>query len=168
LRTADEEAYREYLVARMERLRRAAYLLCQDWHLADDLVSVTIDKLYRNWSRARGATNLDAYVQRILTNTWLDEVRRPWRREILTDRLPERARHTDTVDDRLSMLDLLTSLTPRRRAAVVLRYYCDLSVEETADILGCSTGTVKSLTSRALAHLDRRLTARHATDGRNH
>jgi RNA polymerase sigma-70 factor (sigma-E family) len=167
VRAADEEAYREYVVARMDRLRRAAYLLCQDWHLADDLVSVTIDKLYRNWWRARAATSLDAYVQRILTNVWLDETRRPWRREILTERLPEHpARHTEDVDDRLPMVALLATLTPRRRAAVVLRFYCDLSVEETADVLGCSPGTVKSLTARALHSLNRRLTARHAIDGR--
>jgi RNA polymerase sigma factor (sigma-70 family) len=150
----------------MDRLRRAAYLLCRDWHLADDLVSVTIDKLYRNWRQACGATSLDAYVQRILTNVWLDERRRPWRREIVTDRVPEYPHQPDAVDDRLPLPDLLGTLTPRRRAAVVLRFYCDLSVEETADILGCSPGTVKSLTARALQSLNRRLTARHATDGR--
>ena len=97
MRAADEEAYREFVVARMDRLRRAAYLLCRDWHLADDLVSVTIDKLYRNWRRACGATSLDAYVQRILTNAWLDETRRPWRREILTDRLSEHPHHADAA-----------------------------------------------------------------------
>lgn len=157
MRAAEEQAYRDYVVTRLDRLRRAAYLLCQDWHLADDLVSITIDKLYRHWRRARTATNLDAYTQRILTNTWLDEVRRPWRRrEVVTDELPEPAVVPD--EENLPLLSLVASLSPRRRAAIVLRFYCDLSVEETADVLGCTTGTVKSLTSRGLDALHRHFT----------
>jgi RNA polymerase sigma-70 factor (sigma-E family) len=157
-RTArDDDAYREYVVARLDRLRRAAFLLCRDWHLADDLVSVTIDKLYRHWRKASAATSIDAYTQRILTNTWLDETRRPWhRREIVTDELPESA--TDHEREPTGLLDLVGTLSPRRRAAIVLRFYLDLSVDETADVLGCSPGTVKSLTSRGLAALQRHLT----------
>src|SRR4029079_14224207 len=133
------------------RLRRIAYLLCHDWHTADDLVSVTIGQLYRNWSHAKGADHLDAYVRTILLRSWLDERRRPWRREQATDDLPEVA-VDDPADalERMTLLQLLASLTPRRRAAVVLRFYFDLSVEQTAEELGCSAGTVKSLTARAL------------------
>jgi RNA polymerase sigma-70 factor (sigma-E family) len=156
VKAGDESAYREYVVARLDRLRRAAYLLCQDWHLADDLVSVTIDKLYRYWERAKQARSIDAYTQRILTNTWLDETRRPWRRrEIVTDDLPERAAHDDPPT---GLLDLVATLSPRRRAAIVLRFYLDLSVDETAEVLGCSPGTVKSLCSRGLSALQRHLT----------
>ena len=156
-RTPDDEAYREYVISRIDRLRRAAYLLCGDWHLADDLVSVTIDKLYRYWRRARAARSLDAYTQKILTNTWLDETRRPWRRrEVVTDELPESTTGHD--HDPTSLLDLVATLSPRRRAAIVLRFYFDLSVDDTAEALGCSPGTVKSLTARGLAALQRHLT----------
>jgi RNA polymerase sigma-70 factor (sigma-E family) len=135
----------------MDHLRRAAYLLCRDWHTADDLVAVTIGKLYRNWSRAQAAHHLDAYVRTILVRSWLDELRRPWRREHATDDLPDLpVGEGADLGDRMELLDLLAALTPRRRAAVVLRFYFDLSVDETAEALGCSTGTVKSLTARGL------------------
>jgi RNA polymerase sigma factor (sigma-70 family) len=117
--------------------------------------AVAIDKLYRHWRRARAVGNLDAYVHRILVNAWLDERRRPWRREVVTDRVPERADPAaqPADDDGRPLLALLRSLTPRRRAAIVLRFYSELSVEEAAEALGCSEGTVKSLTSRGLADL---------------
>jgi RNA polymerase sigma-70 factor (sigma-E family) len=150
---ADEEEYRQFVVARLEPLRRAAYLLCHDWHTADDLVSITIGKLYRHWRRVRAADNVDAYARGVLTNAWLDEWRRPWRREQATDDPPERADvalpQLDWVE-RDALLDLLQQLPPRRRAVIVLRFYCELSVEETAQVLGISTGTVKSQAARAL------------------
>jgi RNA polymerase sigma-70 factor (sigma-E family) len=149
VRNPDE--YRAYVVANLDRLRRTAYLLCRDWHAADDLVSVTIGKLYRKWPRVSEIQNLDAYVRAILVRSWIDEQRRPWRREHSSDTLPDlpMAEGPDTAD-RMLLLDLLAGLTPRRRAAVVLRFYFELSVEETAETLGCSVGTVKSLTARGL------------------
>jgi RNA polymerase sigma-70 factor (sigma-E family) len=136
----------------MEVMRRTAYLLCRDWHMADDLVSITIGKLYRHWPRVNGTPSLDAYVRKALLRTWLDEKRRPWyRREQPTEDLPEVPSTTEfAVVSRAQLLDLLGGLPPRRRAAVVLRLYLDLSVEETAEILGCSVGTVKSQTARGL------------------
>jgi RNA polymerase sigma-70 factor (sigma-E family) len=149
----DEEEYRQFVAARLEPLRRTAYLLCRDWHTADDLVSITIGKLYRHWRRVRSADNVDAYARGVLTHAWLDEWRRPWRREKATDDLPDRA----DVEfpqaawvERRALLDLLQQLPPRRRAVIVLRFYCDLSVEETAHLLGISTGTVKSQAARGL------------------
>jgi RNA polymerase sigma-70 factor (sigma-E family) len=152
VKRSEENAYREYVTARMEVMRRTAYLLCRDWHTADDLVSITIGKLYRHWSRIGEAVALDAYVRKALLRTWLDEKRRPWnRREQLTDELPELPSAAEfAVVSRAQLLDLLDGLPPRRRAAVVLRLYLDLSVEETAEILGCSVGTVKSQTARGL------------------
>jgi RNA polymerase sigma-70 factor (sigma-E family) len=152
VRRSDENEFREYVVTRMDRLRRTAYLLCHDWHLADDLVAVTVGKLYRHWSHARGANSLDAYVRTMLLRSWLDERRRPWRREHPTDDLPE-IPVTEGADaaDRVTLLALLAGLSPRRRAAVVLRFYFDLSVDETAEVLGCSAGTVKSLTARGIS-----------------
>jgi RNA polymerase sigma-70 factor (sigma-E family) len=135
----------------MEVMRRTAYLLCRDWHTADDLVSITIGKLYRHWPRVGADAGIDAYVRKALLRNWLNEKRRPWRREDPTDVLPELSSAVEfEVLGRAEVLDLLDALPPKRRAAVVLRHYCDLSVEETAEILGCSVGNVKSQTARGL------------------
>jgi RNA polymerase sigma-70 factor (sigma-E family) len=152
VKRSEEAAYREYVTSRMDVLRRVAYLLCRDWHTADDLVSITIAKLYRHWARISSTSGLDAYARKILLRVWLDEKRRPWRRrEEPTERLPELESTVEfRVADREQLLELLDGLPPRRRAAVVLRFYCDLSVEETAEILDCTTGTVKSQTARGL------------------
>jgi RNA polymerase sigma-70 factor (sigma-E family) len=148
-----EQAYRDYVAGNLDRLRRTAYLLCGDWHLADDLTSTVLVKLLRHWKRAEAMEHRDAYVRRMLMSAWLDERRRPWRRESFTDRLPDRAARTVDSDQRLDVLSLLAGLPPRRRAVLVLRYFCDLSVEETAQALGCSEGTVKSQAARALESL---------------
>jgi RNA polymerase sigma-70 factor (sigma-E family) len=152
----DEDEYRQFVTARLEPLRVTAYLLCRDWHTADDLVSITVGKLYRHWPRVRAVGNVDAYVRGMLTNAWLDEQRRPWRRERVTDDVPDQADLNppqSALADREVLLDLLTRLPARRRAVVVLRFYCDLSVEETARALGISTGTVKSQAARGLESL---------------
>jgi RNA polymerase sigma-70 factor (sigma-E family) len=162
---ADVESYREYVVARLDHLRRTAYLLCGDWHTADDLVSMTLTKLFRHWRRVSRMDDPDAYARRTLLRTWLDERRRPWRREAAWGVVPDRAANpagTDGLADRLTILALLAELPPRRRAVLVLRYFCDLSVEETARELGCSTGTVKSQAARAIEALRTRLAPRPA------
>src|SRR5258706_6810718 len=82
MRHADNVQFHEFVSARMERWRRSAYLLCHDWHTADDVVSIMVGRLYDHWGRVREADNVDAYAQRILTRTWLNETRRPWRREL--------------------------------------------------------------------------------------
>ncbi|MGY0233865.1 SigE family RNA polymerase sigma factor [Longispora urticae] len=150
MRRSEEAAYREYVVARMDQLRRVAYLLCRDWHTADDLVSTTLLKLYRHWRRAERMEGLDGYVRRILLNAWIDEQRRPWRREQVADELPEvPVTDADLAGD-TDLLALLGELPPRRRAVLVLRFYCGMSVSQTAELLGCSEGTVKSQSSRGL------------------
>lgn len=151
MKASDEAAYREYVVARMDLLRRVAYLLCHDWHTADDLVSIALGKLYRHWRRAQEATNVDAYVRTMLLNAWLDERKRPWRRrEAMTETVPELSGRLDESYAGVGLLEHLRRLPPRRRAVLVLRFYCDLSVEETAQTLKISTGTVKSQTSKGL------------------
>ncbi|OLF05105.1 RNA polymerase subunit sigma-24 [Actinophytocola xinjiangensis] len=152
MKRSEEESYRDYVVARTDVMRRTAYLLCRDWHTADDLVAITMVKLYRHWSRIGTESSLDAYTRRTLLRTWLDEKRRPWRRhEELAETLPDTPDPVEfAVVSRAQLLDLLSSLPPRRRAAVVLRGYLGLSLEETAEILGCSVGTVKSQTARGL------------------
>jgi RNA polymerase sigma-70 factor (sigma-E family) len=154
VRRDQESDYREYVVARYDALRCAAYLLCRDWHLADDLVSITLANLYRHWDRVQSAKSPDAYVNGMLTHAWLDELRRPWRREHKAQTLPEpsatAAPPDDPVADRAELKTLLGELPPRQRAVVVLRYYCDLSVADTAEILGVTEGTVKAHAARGL------------------
>ena len=157
----DVDGYREFAAARLDGLRRTAYLLCGDWHTADDLASMALTRVLRHWGRVSRMDNPDAYLRRTLLRAWLDERRRPWRREQPTDLLPNRSAAAgagpEGVADRLTILALLAELPPRRRAVLVLRYFCDLSVEETADELGISTGTVKSQTARAIQALRARL-----------
>jgi len=158
VRTVDESEYRDFVVARMSGLRRTAYLLCRDWHAADDLVATALDKLYRRWPRRAEIDDLDAYVRAILSRAWVDETRRPWRREHATGDIapasePVSVGPESGVTDRMTLDTYLGGLDPRFRAVLVLRFYCDMSVRETADVLGLSIGTVKSQTARGLAAL---------------
>lgn len=150
-----EDQFHAFVAERLDRWRRSAFLLCGDWHLADDLVSQAMIKLHRSWSKASKADNLDAYAQKVLTRCWLSEQGRRWRsvEQSYADPPPPACQPDNRVVDRLPLADLLRSIGPRQRAVVVLRYYLDLSVEETADILGVSTGTVKSQAARALEQL---------------
>lgn len=157
---SDVTGYREYVGGRLDQLRRTAYLLCGDWHTADDLVSTALVKLFKHWSRVSAMDNIDAYARRVLLRAWLDERRRPWRRERSHAEMPEpTARAGHDVADRLAILALLAELPARRRAVLVLRFFCDLSVEDTAEALGCTAGTVKSQTARGLDALRTRLGA---------
>jgi RNA polymerase sigma-70 factor (sigma-E family) len=168
--SAKVEEFYAFVATRMDRWRRCAYLLCQDWHVADDLVSITLTKLYRSWSKVSGATNRDAYAQRVLTRSWLDERRRTWRRwERLQDEVPEHPHVTpDMVGERQALADLLRSLGPRQRAVLVLRFYLDCSVEDTAKALGLTESTVKSQSSRALDTLRSLAAARGYHDNGYH
>ncbi|SNT44179.1 RNA polymerase sigma-70 factor, sigma-E family [Asanoa hainanensis] len=153
---SDEDAFRDYVGARMPGWRRTAYLMCRDWHLADDLVGTVLGKLYGRWRRRSEINDVDAYVNGMLARAVIDETRRPWRREHPVDEFPPDGA-VDAADagsvDRLTLDSYLARLGPRRRAVLVLRFYCDLSVEETADVLGVSLGTVKSQTARGLETL---------------
>ncbi|GAA3455476.1 SigE family RNA polymerase sigma factor [Dactylosporangium matsuzakiense] len=166
MRQSEADDFRSYVAVRMDRWRRTAYLLCQDWHASDDLVSILVAKLYQHWGRVAVADNRDAYAQRMLTRVWLDERRRPWAREQPQERLPETGYDTvDGVTDRDRLGRLLAGLGRRQRAVVVLRFYLDYSVEETAELLGISPGTVKSQSARALQAV-RALAAAGTEDGR--
>jgi RNA polymerase sigma-70 factor (sigma-E family) len=147
--------FESYVVARRPSLRRTAYLLTGDWDRAEDVVQDALTNLYVHWRRASRASNVDAYVRRTLVNAYLSERRRPWRRERITEPVPEReyADPTAVSDERQALLRALDELAPGQRAVVVLRYWDDLSVEETAALLGTTAGNVKSQASRGLAHL---------------
>jgi RNA polymerase sigma-70 factor (sigma-E family) len=151
-----DQEYVEFVEASSTTLRRTAYLVCGDWHRADDVVQDALYKLYLSWAKVDRRGNPLAYARRIVVNAALDIGRRPWRREVPTDQLPERARNDDAADahaERDEVLSALLELAPRQRACVVLRYYEDLSIEQAAEILDCSPGTVKSQASRGLETL---------------
>ncbi|WP_328329328.1 SigE family RNA polymerase sigma factor [Kribbella sp. NBC_00382] len=148
--------YVEFVEASSAALRRTAYLVCGDWHRADDVVQDALYRLYLAWSKVDRSGNPLAYARRTVINSALDIGRRPWRREVSTDNPPERGRNDDTADayaERDEVLSALLQLAPRQRACIVLRYYEDLSIEQTAEILNCSQGTVKSQAARALETL---------------
>jgi RNA polymerase sigma-70 factor (sigma-E family) len=155
--------FTEYVSARQAWLRRVAFLLCGDWHRADDLVQSAITRLYAYWHKARRADNLDGYARRTLVNAYLAEQRSGWAKWTVLHRFgsgeaaiapePEPAAVPGDLELGLDLKTALAKLPPRQRATVVLRFYCDLSIEQTAQVMGCSAGNVKSQSSRALATL---------------
>jgi RNA polymerase sigma-70 factor (sigma-E family) len=153
-----DDEYTEYVSARMTSLRRVAYLLCQDWHRADDLAQAAITQLYVHWGRARAAEHIDAYARTILVREFLNERRSAWARRVsLSGHIPEATTSTTDHDALLDLRAALAAVPPRQRATLVLRFSCDLNVEQTARVLGCSAGTVKSQTAKGLAALRRSL-----------
>ncbi|MFC6016250.1 SigE family RNA polymerase sigma factor [Plantactinospora solaniradicis] len=147
-RTDWEQQFVEYFTVRAEPLRRLAYSLSGDWHTAEDLVQVTFVRLYRNWPRVR-AESVDAYSRRVLVNAFLSD-RRNRRREAVTPDPPDLPAAGVDVAVRLAVRHALAQLSPRQRAAVVLRYLEDLPVAEVATLLGITEGTVKSQTARGI------------------
>lgn len=156
----------EFVEGAEAALRRTAFLVSGDRHRADDIVQDALYKLYLAWPKVRRTGNPFAYARRTVVNAAYDGKRRPWRREVAIADVPDRAGDDDFAvghADRDEVLEALRSLGPRQRACVVLRYYEDLSVEQTADILGCSTGTVKSQSARGLETLRRTIDQRRTS-----
>lgn len=161
-----EREYLAYVYERGPWLRKVAYLLAQDWDTADDLVQTAITQLYVHWRRIRAADNVDGYTRRVLVNAFLRERRLRWRSRVrLMSEPPELPAADVDQAERLMVRAALARVPPRQRAVLVLRFYCDLSVRETADMLRCSTGTVKSQTSHGLAALRRFLTDSSTLEG---
>ena len=148
-----------YLAARQPSLLRTAYLLTGNRHDAEDLVQTAFAKLYLSWDKVRDQGSMDGYVRRILVNEHNSLWRRAWKRrehsaEDAVLHGLDRAHH-DAHDDGVgaALWEVVQTLPRKARAVVVLRYYEEMSEAETAAVLGISTGTVKSQTSRALAAL---------------
>lgn len=153
-----DEEFTQYVSARLASFRRLAYLLCQDWHRADDLVQAAITRLYVQWGRASAVDYTDAYTRTILVREFLREQRSGWARRVSLDAAtPDRPGVAPDRDIALDMRAALAALPPRQRATLVLRFYCDLSVDQAAALLGCSAGTVKSQTAKGIAALRARL-----------
>lgn len=165
----DEEFTAFVRARRVHLLQSACLLTAGDTHRAEDLVQTALARLYVAWPKVRQSGNQAGYVWRIVVNSHIDEVRRPrWRRERpvpepAASALPPSFDPWAGVVNGDAVRAALAALPPRMRAVVVLRHWCDLSVEETADLLGCSQGTVKSQNAKATARL-RELLADPTTD----
>jgi RNA polymerase sigma-70 factor (sigma-E family) len=158
MRRSDEQDFVEYATAAQARLRRTAYLICGDWDLASDIVQEALIRVYVAWPRIERKGGLNAYSRRCVVNVAIDLGRRRSTSELPTahEAMDRSIGEPDLdVPARAALMDALRELAPRQRACVVLRYFEDLPVAATAHILGCSEGTVKSQTARALASLRR-------------
>lgn len=149
--TSDEE-FADFAHAQAERLRNTAFMLCRDWHLAQDLTQTALTKLFLGWRNAAAADNLVAYAQKILLRAYLDHRRRRSSSESATGMLVDTG-YRQNPDLRLTMLDALARLPPRDRAIIILRYFEDYSVEQTAEVLDVPASVVKSQTKRSLTKL---------------
>jgi len=157
MRGPDEAEFDELVAGRAHAMRRTAYLMCGDWHQAEDLVQVAFMKLHASWHRVRRQEAFDAYLRLTIVNLHSSRLRRlRVEREWLskeTARLGGRTSGLPDVPAREDMWQLLQTLPARQRAVLVLRYYEDLSERETADARRCSGLAVKSLTARAMTAL---------------
>jgi RNA polymerase sigma-70 factor (sigma-E family) len=153
----DGGTFDEFVAVTGARLGRTAALLTGDRHLAEDLLQTALAKTYLRWHRLREPAAAEAYVRRVMVTTLIRWRRRRWLGEIPAAELPERAAHDPygAADTRDLLRSALLRLPPQQRAVLVLRFFEDLSEEDAARALGCSRGTVKSRTSRALAALRR-------------
>ncbi|NUW31461.1 SigE family RNA polymerase sigma factor [Nonomuraea sp. SMC257] len=147
------DGFREFVLARQQALMRSAYLLTGDAHLAEDLMQSVLLKVAGHWPRLVRSGAPEAYTRKAMVNQYIS-----WRRrrqaEVSTADPPEHGHaHDNATVDRIVLREALARLTPRQRAVIVLRFYEDLSERQTAEILGCSLGTVKSQTHHALGRL---------------
>ena len=159
--TERDAEFSAFVRARQRSLARLGYLLTGDPQSAEDLVQSALMKVYVRWRRLDDIESPEAYVRRVMVNEHISRWRRfRLRREVpdsdLIVRMDPAGRADQPVDDELWAH--VRSLAPQQRAAVVLRYYEDLSEAETARVLGCSVGTVKSHTSRAISSLRAKMT----------
>ena len=150
-----DDEFREFMRGRWPAMVRLAFGLTGDMGHAEDVAQAAFARAYASWGRVRRTGDPDAYVRRIVIN----ENRRRFRKRRVAEDLsgeppePRSPGSSPGLEERSALLDALRMLGPRQRAVVVLRYWLDMSEAETAAALNCSTGTVKSQASRALATL---------------
>lgn len=157
MRPDREHDFSQYVQARIPRLHRVAYQLLGDRDRADDAVQNTLTVLYQRWTRMHDVQNLDAYVHTMLVRSCLSDRRRWWSKVQLWETPPEVpvAAGDPLVEQRMMLRAALRRLPEGQRTVLVLRFLCDLPVDEVATMLDCSPGTVKSQTARGLATLRR-------------
>jgi RNA polymerase sigma-70 factor (sigma-E family) len=151
----EPDGFHAYVVARQDDLLRLARMLTADWASAEDLVQVSLERVWPRWNRIVRDGDPDAYVRRVLVNAHVKSGRRRWRGELPFADVPDRLSGDafDDADLRQTVQALLPSLPPRQRVVLVLRFYVDLTETAVADLLGCSVGTVKSQTAKGLRNL---------------
>lgn len=165
-RRQTHEQFAEFVEASSGRLVRTAYLVVGDLAEAEDLSQETLARVAHRWPRVRRMASPYGYTRRVLFHLALDARRRRRRNPAPVAVLPDVAVDDDSelVADRDLIARAISVLPPRQRATVVLRYWEQLSEAETAEALGCSLGTVKSQTSKALRHLRESLVERPSLD----
>jgi len=152
--TERDREFAGYVETRRKTLLSTAYFCCGDWHTAEDLLQTALSKLYVSWPKVRRSGSEDAYVRRIIINSAIDASRRPWRREQAVEEISDRpAVETSDADDRSMLMAALSALPSRQRQVLVLRYWLDLSVADTARDLGIDAGTVKSQSAKGLERM---------------
>jgi RNA polymerase sigma-70 factor (sigma-E family) len=154
-RAARDAEFTAFVAATAPRLRRTAYLMCRDWHLAQDLTQITLAKMYASWARIWRTANLEAYSRRVLMNAVFDQKKRRSDSEVVLADPPESAiRHPDDAAElHVALMSALATLPVRDQAIVVLRHWEDLSVDSVAGILGVSASVVKMQSARSLSRL---------------
>ena len=146
--------FSEFAVGVYAPLLKTARLMTGDSHTAEDMVQSTLERVYVRWNRSASWESPHAYARQVLVNLILKAAKRKWRGELAHADLPEaQAPDAASAVDRRDLAVALRALPLGQRMVVVLRYYEDLSLEQAADVLGCSVGTVKSRANRALAAL---------------
>jgi len=154
--TVVDERLGDYVRGQWPALVRYATALCGNPTEAEELVQSALVRVALRWPFVRDKDNPDGYVRRAIVNGYLTTWRRVRSRETLVDEVPETATSADGtagVDELMTVRRALAGLPPRQRAVLVLRYLEDRSEQETAELLGCSVGTVKSQASRGIARL---------------
>lgn len=151
---AERVSFEDFVGVRGQAMQRFGYLLTGDWALAEDLVQTALARAYPRWARIE-RDDPEAYVRKIMVNTWSSWWHRRWRREIPTDVLPDMVAldQYQDADRKQAVWCALAGLAPRQRLVLVLRYHQDLPEQQVADLLGISVGTVKSQAAKALAKL---------------
>jgi RNA polymerase sigma-70 factor (sigma-E family) len=155
-----DDSFAEFVQTRGEHHRRLAILLAGDWHAGEDLIQASLLRLYEAWPRLDTTTGADAYLHKIMVNQHRSWRRTKWRGEMPGSYVPDAGSPDDPADQQATgavIRAALTGLPYKQRAALVLRYFADLSEAETATILGCSAGSVKTHTSRGVHAMRERL-----------
>ncbi len=163
-----DKSFAEFVALRWTALYRMAYLLTGDPGAADDILQATLVKVFTSWNRVTRADAPEAYVRRMLVNTFVSAGRgAASQHERAQDQLPETSVPSPetAVVERVNLWAYVTDLPPRQRAVIVLRYYEDLSERQIADTLQCSTGTVKSQAADALRRLRARVGSEPESEG---
>ncbi len=148
-----QPGYREFATARATQLFRIAFLICGNWHEAEDLTQTTLAKLFVSWGRVRRHDSIEAYARRVMMNAYLSQRRLKRSQEMPFAVVETGSAPSVDADLRMTLVAALRQLPPRSRAVVVLRYLEDHSIESVAEQLATTPAAVKSLGARGLTQL---------------